>query len=166
MNVQSGTEALDELARFGLRVHPADGTHDELGKRHRTKARIAIDPDFPAGPSIVISIGEGAAQRLMPLSPFEAASMVDELIARGSLVANERLRRTIEHLLARISEIATELQLTSLAIDSVVVSEAGYCIDSARLQYPHRPPHHGEAQKGTGGRDNVGVQPHPHGGHR
>uniref|UniRef100_E6Q0W5 Uncharacterized protein n=1 Tax=mine drainage metagenome TaxID=410659 RepID=E6Q0W5_9ZZZZ len=166
MNVQSGTEALDELARFGLRVHPVDGTHDELGRRHRTKARIAIDPQASAGPSIAISIGEGEAERLMPLTPFEATTMVDELIARGLLVASERLRHTVERLLARLSEIYTELELNSLKLDTVIFSEAGYCIDSAHLQYSHRPPHHGTMQSGVGGRDNVGVHPHPHGGHR
>ena len=166
MNVQHGTDALDELARFGLRVHPVDGTHDELGRRHRTKARITIDPEHPAGRSIVIGIGEGEARRLMPLTPFEATTMVDELIARGLLVANERLRHTLERLLARVSEIYAELELNSMQLESVILSEAGYCIDSAHLQYSHRPPHHGRAQSGTGGRDNVGVHPHPHGGHR
>jgi len=166
MNVQHGTDALDELARFDLRVHPVDGTHDELGKRHRTKARIAIDPQAPAGPSIVISIGEGEAKRLVPLTPFEAATMVDELISRGLLVGNERLRHTVEHLLARLSEIYTDLELRSLKLDSVIFSEAGYCIDSAHLEYSHRPPHHGTMQSGIGGRDNVGVHPHSRGGHR
>ncbi|MGC8485436.1 MAG: hypothetical protein ACP5O6_07380 [Candidatus Baltobacteraceae bacterium] len=165
MNVHSGTEALSDLDRFGLRVHPTDGTHEHLGRRHRTKLRVRIDPAAPAGPSMVVGIGEGESRRLMPLSPFEATTMVDELVARGLLVGNGRLRHTVEHLLARLSEVYVELALESLTIDSAVVSEAGYCIDAASLNYAHRPAHAGKAQahKDVGGRDNVGVQPRPHG---
>ncbi len=165
MNVHTGPAALNELERFGLRVHPADGTHEHLGRRHRTKVRISIDPAAPIGPSMIVGIGEGEARRLMPLSPFEATTMVDELVARGLLVGNERLRHTVEHLLARLSEIYSELALRSLTVDPAVVSEAGYCIDAASLDYAHRPPHAGKAQahKDVGGRDNVGVQPRPHG---
>ena len=163
MNVHTGPEALIDLERFGLRVHPADGTHESLGKRHRTKVRIAIDPTATAGLSMIVGIGEGEARRLMPLSPFEATTMVDELVARGLLVGNERLRHTVEHLLARLSEIYGELGLSTLTIDPAIVSEAGYCIDAARLDFSHRPPHAGKEQKNTGGRDNVGVQPRPHG---
>ncbi len=165
MNVHIGSEALSDLERFGLRVHPAGGTHEHLGKRHRTKIRIAIDPAALVGPSMIVTIGEGEARRLMPLSPFEATTLVDELVARGLLVGNERLRHGVEHLLARLSVVYTELALGSLSIDPVIVSEAGYCIDAARLYFLHRGAHAGKPQRSVGGRDNVGVQPRTH-GHR
>jgi hypothetical protein len=148
--------ALADLERIGLHVHQRGSPphHPSLGKEHRVSASVFVGAN-DEGRSISVVVGGAKIHRLVPLSPSVAVTMVDELLETAKLHAHPRMRHTLEHLLVRLSDAYEQLGLRSLLADPIVFTEAGYCIDSAKLRYEHDHPHHGNEFRFRQGRDHV-----------
>lgn len=162
MTTQAGKPALEALERAGLVVHPEDGNHDHIGKRHRLAARIDASVGEPHGRTIALTVAGGTAMRQLPLTPFEAEGMVHELRENARFHPSDHVERMLERLLVHVAHIAEALDLRTLVLDPVAVAEGGYCIDAAALTYHRSPATHGIEHDFRQGRDNVLETPRTH----
>ena len=150
------TKALAELERVGLHVHRSGEpeSHDHLGRDHRGRASVTVYPQAH-GNSMSVVVNGVTADRVMPLAPFMAAALVEELDDRAHLHASPRMKLMLERLFLRLSDVAVDKDLVHLIAGPIAISEAGYCIDGADLTYEHHPRAHGIEYHFRQGRDHV-----------
>jgi len=154
--------ALDDLAREGFSVHPEVGDHTHIGDRHLTVIRIDISLNEPHGRTVVVTAGDHTALRQLPVEELQAQALVEEFHQAGVLHASEHFKRTLAHLLTRLSEVAERAGIETAVLDPIHLAEGGYCIDSASITYQSTPPVPGKDFQLQQGRDHVVRSPRYH----
>ncbi|MHB1796925.1 MAG: hypothetical protein ACYCUI_01360 [Vulcanimicrobiaceae bacterium] len=137
---------IELLTRYGLVAHPQarpPRTHA------RAEASIICAADWEQGAGIALDVHGHRAFRLVPLSAYEAGTMVVELQRAGVLPHNEHLEKTLAHLLARSAEIFAERGLDRLELRPVHLWDGGYSVEGADAHAGHpihlRPRRHPDA---------------------
>jgi hypothetical protein len=123
------------LRRKGIDVTPADEPrHPSIGKHDFAVATVTLGRDARNDTTIRIEILQQSAQRLIPLSEYEADTMVTELHAKGALHAVEHVKRMLARVLVQLSEVFAERQLVSMVISELILWDGGYRVDGAQIE--------------------------------
>jgi hypothetical protein len=127
------------LRQKGIDVKPADEVqHPSIGKRDRAVATVTLGRGARDDTTIRIELLRQSAQRLIPLSEYEAESMVTELHAEGALHGAEHVRRMLAHVLVKLSEVFTEHELVKMVVSPLTLWDGGYRVDGVQIESRHR----------------------------
>ncbi|MBC5826060.1 MAG: hypothetical protein GIX02_14805 [Candidatus Eremiobacteraeota bacterium] len=131
----SETTSHELLRRKGIDVKPADEPqHPSIGKHDRAVATVTLSREPRGDTTIRIELLRQSAQRLIPLSEYEAESMVTELHAEGALHGAEHVRRMLAHVLVKLSEVFTEHQLVKMVVSPLTLWDGGYRVDGVQIE--------------------------------
>lgn len=95
--------------------------------------------DPKLGPILVLDVGTHRVERMCPLDESGAESMLDDFGSKHGIGSSAQHRGMLAGLLAGVSEMFLDAELTSLRLDPVRIHDNTYHVLDATIEAPRRP---------------------------
>lgn len=130
----SETEAAELLRRYKIHTPVSDErylAHADLDRGYQ--AAIAIGPHHGESSTIALVHGDYRIERLVPLSEFEAAAMVEQLRTAGMVPLGESVSAMLANVLVQAAKLYEQESLAALALDPIFIRTNDYRVANVTI---------------------------------
>ena len=132
--VLSESETSTLLEKFDLGGRTAQQRPLEAASKPGIVATIDCTSDTEHGARIEVTIAGHLAKRQLPLSEFEATTLVDEFVAEGLLAGEAARRAMVAHVFFRFARMVTENPpIAHLRCEKLHLHPSDYRIEAVQI---------------------------------
>lgn len=140
-NLLAETDTETLLEKFDLAGRTAQHRASDGASKAGIVATIDCTNDAENGARIEVALGKHVAKRQLPLSDYEATTLVDELVSEGLLSGETALRAMVAHVLFRFSRMISENEpISRIRCEKFHIRTSDYRIENVQI-WVHSPLH-------------------------